>query len=127
MLSASTLIMLLSCLFAGYVLYEILPPWGVKRIDVLELVEMLETNMEDYQYIDIRPKEQFHRMHVYGFRNIPLKDIKNKINTLSKDKKTVIICERGNNSNEASRVLKRHGFSDIINVRGGIITWEHYR
>jgi|SRR5690625_486453 len=127
MLTASTIVMLLSCLFAAYVLYEILPPWGVKQIDVLELTKMLEEKGKDYQYIDVRPTEQYNAMHVFGFRNIPLRDLKKKINTLSKGKKVVVICERGNDSNEACRVLKRHGFSDLTNVRGGIITWEHYR
>lgn len=127
MISASTIILLLSCTFAGFVLYEILPPRGVKQIDVIELTKMLEEQKEGHQYIDVRPAEQFHAMHVYGFENIPLRELKNKVDKLSKDEKVIVICERGNDSNEACRVLKRHGFSDLVNVRGGIITWEYYR
>src|SRR5690625_1771274 len=128
MLSVNTLILIVSCLFALFVLYEILPPWGVKQIDVIQLMKMLEEeSREDYQYIDVRPAEQFNTLHVFGFQNIPLKQLKNDLKNLSKDKSVVVISERGNNSNEACRVLKRHGFLDLINVRGGIITWEKHR
>lgn len=125
---AGTLILLISCLFGIYVIYEISPPRGVKQIDVLELNKLLDAeNKNDFQYIDVRPADEFDAMHVYGFRNIPLKELKNEISSLSKDKSVVVICERGNNSNEACRILKRHGFSNLIQVRGGIITWEHYK
>lgn len=125
---AGTLILLISCLFGIYVIYEISPPRGVKQIDVLELNKLLDAeNKNDFQYIDVRPADEFDAMHVYGFRNIPLKELKNEISSLSKNKSVVVICERGNNSNEACRILKRHGFSNLIQVRGGIITWEHYK
>lgn len=125
---AGTLILLISCLFGIYVIYEISPPRGVKQIDVLELNKLLDAeNKNDFQYIDVRPADEFDAVHVYGFRNIPLKELKNEISSLSKNKSVVVICERGNNSNEACRILKRHGFSNLIQVRGGIITWEHYK
>lgn len=126
--TAGTLILLLSCIFAGFVLYEILPPWGVKQIDVLELMKMLEEEKEmEHQYIDVRPTNKFQSLHVFGFRNIPLHHLNKEIHQLSKDRKVVVISERGNDSNEACRILKRNGFSDLVNVRGGIITWERYR
>src|SRR5690625_6719577 len=65
-----------------------------------------EESREDYQYIDVRPAEQFNTLHVFGFQNIPLKQLKNDLKNLSKDKSVVVISERGNNSNEACRDRK---------------------
>ena len=50
--------------------------------------------------------------------------MKHEIDTLSKDKKIVVICQRGFDGNEACKILKREGFTDLANVRGGVVTWE---
>lgn len=123
-ISMHTIVLFFSCAFATIVLFNILPPLGVDQITVNELNKMLEQKRKEYQYIDVRPVHQFKQLHVFGFKNIPLKDLKKKLNTLSKDQKVVVICERGNHSNEACKILKRNGFSNLANVRGGIITWE---
>jgi len=119
-----SVIFLMSMAFALSVLWQIIPPRGVTQITVDQLVEMLAEEDNDYQFIDIRSPDKYARLHVYGFRNIPLTELKKKVDTLSKDKKVVIICQRGVEGNEACRILKRRGFSDLTNVRGGVISWE---
>lgn len=121
--SLHVIILGISITFAIYVLLQIFPPRGVEQITVYDLAEMLEEE-NDYQYIDIRPPKEFQRLHVYGFKNIPLTDLKKEIDTLSKDKKVVVMCKRGIYGNEACKILKRRGFSDLANVRGGLVTWE---
>lgn len=124
LLSLHVIILAISITFAIVVLIQIFPPRGVKQITVNELADMLEDQDNDYQYIDIRPAKQFQKLHVYGFKNIPLNDLKKEIDTLSKDKKVVVMCQRGIYGNEACKILKRQGFSDLANVRGGVVTWE---
>src|SRR5690625_2358949 len=119
-----SVIFMLSVIFALIVLWQIIPPRGVEQITADILVEWLAEKKDTYQFIDIRSPEKFERLHVYGFRNIPLNDLKKEIDTLSKDKKVVVICQRGIYGNEACRILKRRGFSDLANVRGGVVSWE---
>ncbi|HLS20514.1 MAG TPA: rhodanese-like domain-containing protein [Bacillota bacterium] len=119
-----SVIFIFSVIFALIVLWQIIPPRGVEQITVDKLLELLAEKNDTYQFIDIRSPEKFERLHVYGFRNIPLNDLKKEIGTLSKDKKVVVICQRGIYGNEACRILKRRGFSDLANVRGGVVSWE---
>jgi len=118
------IILAISITFAIIVLIQILPPRGVEQITVYDLADMLKDKDNDYQYIDVRSPKKFRELHVYGFKNIPLNDLKKEIDTLSKDKKVVVMCQRGIYGNEACKILKRQGFSDLANVRGGVVTWE---
>lgn len=121
-MSGDIIIFSFSILFAFFVLKKILPARGVDQITVDELRGMLKD--DSVQLIDVRPPAQYSRFHIYGFDNIPLKDIRKEADTLSKDKKVVLICQTGAQANEASKRLKRRGFKDIANVRGGLSTWE---
>ena len=119
-----SVILLISIVFALIVLWQIIPPRGVDQITVDELAELLEEKNEKHQFIDIRSPKKFESLHVYGFRNIPLNNLKKEIDSLSKDQKVVIMDQRGIYGNEACRILKRRGFTDLANVRGGVVTWE---
>jgi len=122
------LVFFMSIGFGAIVLFDVLPPRGVKQITVLELKDMLKNKeIHDYQYIDVRTAEQFNRMHVFGFRNIPLQDLKKDTESLVKDKEIVIISQRGITGNEACKLLKKRGFKDLTNVRGGVVSWEPHR
>lgn len=123
-ISMHTIVLLFSCAFAAIVLKSIFPAKGVEQITVCDLNQMLAEEETDYQYIDVRPPHQFNELHVFGFKNIPLKHLKQQLHTLSKHRKVVVISQRGNESNEACKLLKRNGFSDLANVRGGIVSWE---
>lgn len=83
-----------------------------------------ELKNEDVQFIDVRAPAKYSRFHIHGFQNIPLKEIRKRAKTLSQDKKTILICQTGTKGNEACKRLKRRGFKDIHNVRGGLSTWE---
>ena len=119
---ADIVIFLVSIVFGLLVLKKILPARDVKQITIDELKDLLKD--ESVQFIDVRPPIQYSRFHIYGFDNIPLKDIRKSANQLSPDKKTVLICQTGARGNEAAKRLKRKGFTDLINVRGGLSTWD---
>src|SRR5690625_998977 len=125
MIALQIIVLILSISFGTVAMIQILPPRGVEQITVFDLSDMLEDKENhDYQYIDVRPRKQYNKLHVFGFKNIPLDNLKKEIDTLSKDKKVVVICQRGIDGNEACKILKRRGFSDLANVRGGVVTWE---
>lgn len=108
--------------FVGFVLTKILPGRGVKQITADELRPQLKD--ENIQFIDVRSPVKYNRFHIFGFENIPLKEIRARAKTLTKDKKTIVICQTGTQGNEACKRLKRKGFTDLSNVRGGLSTWE---
>lgn|SRR5690625_4050060 len=112
----------ITLLFVGFVFKKILPARGVEQITVDELRPFLKD--ENVQLIDVRPAAKYHEFHVYGFKNIPLKEIRKAAKTLDKDKKTILICQTGALGNEASKRLKNRGFTHLANVRGGLSTWD---
>lgn len=121
-MSGDLLVFTFSVIFAIVILKKILPARGVEQITVDELRSLLKD--DSVQLIDVRPVAQFSKFHIYGFDNIPLKDIRSRASTLSKDKKVILICQTGARANEAAKRLKRRGFNDLANVRGGLSTWD---
>ncbi len=115
-------ILLGSSLFFGtLILIKILPGRGIGQLTADELRPQLKE--KDFQLIDVRPPMKYAQFHIFGFQNIPLKEIKKRAKTLDKNKKTIVICQTGAKGNEACKRLKRRGFKDIHNVRGGLSTW----
>ena len=52
--------------------------------------------------------------------NIPLNDLRDRIDEIDKSKKVMIICKRGPRSYQAALILKHAGFKDIEIVGGGL-------
>ena len=58
-----------------------------------------------------------------GFKNIPLQQLAQKTNQLSKENEVVVICQSGMRSKQASKLLKKQGFNKVTNVKGGMNAW----
>ncbi|NRK74194.1 rhodanese-like domain-containing protein, partial [Salmonella enterica subsp. enterica serovar Typhi] len=43
---------------------------------------------------------------------------------LSKDKEVVVICQSGMRSQNATKILKKLGFTNVTNVKGGMSAWR---
>lgn len=111
-----------SIIFTFVILKTILPARGVEQITVRELHRRLKD--ESIQFIDVRPPAQYRRFHVFGFKNMPLRQLGKQVASLDKDRPVVTICQTGALGNRACKRLKRYGFKKLTNVRGGLSTWE---
>ncbi|HLR64424.1 MAG TPA: rhodanese-like domain-containing protein [Pseudogracilibacillus sp.] len=113
----------ITIIFVAVILKLILPARGVKQITVEELRPYLKEN--NVQLLDVRPVEKYERFHIYGFDNMPVANIKKEADQLDKNKLTITICQTGAHGNRACKKLKRRGFTNLANVRGGLSTWDH--
>jgi len=109
-------------IFVFVVLKFILPARGVRQITVNELRNQLKD--DSIQFIDVRQAGKYNQFHIFGFKNIPLSEIRQQAKNLSKEKEIVTICQTGTQGNRACKKLKRQGFTKLSNVRGGLSTWE---
>jgi rhodanese-related sulfurtransferase len=100
---------------------RLLPAKGVRNISTNEL--KAELGKKDKQYIDVRTPTEFRANHIRGFKNIPLHELKQRVQELSKDKEVIVICQSGMRSNQASKLLKKLGFTQVTNVIGGMNAW----
>lgn len=113
---------IVSIIFVVIVLKMILPARGVEQITSAELRKRLKD--ESIQFIDVRPPGKYEKFHIYGFKNIPLRELRKEAAQLDKDKQVVVICQTGAQGNRACKRLKRRGFKNLANVRGGLSAWD---
>jgi len=99
-----------------------LPVKGVENIDTAELKQMVRKKGK--QFIDVRTPGEYKMHHIKQFKNIPLQQLAAKSNQLNPEKETVLICQSGMRSMQAARILKKAGFTKLINVKGGMNTWR---
>lgn len=94
----------------------------MKEITVQELKQLKDTNA-DFQLIDVREEHEFEEANLGGHL-IPLGDILNRANEVSKDKKVVVHCRSGKRSATAIQALEaNHGYNNLYNLKGGILAY----
>ncbi|MFS0753036.1 rhodanese-like domain-containing protein [Oceanobacillus sp. 1P07AA] len=118
--------------YLNYVIYVLLfffivkrfiPVKGIKNISTTELKTELKD--KNKQFVDVRTLAEFKGNNIRGFKNIPLHTLGKKATyELSTDKEVVVICQSGMRSQKASKVLKKLGFTNVTNVKGGMNTWR---
>jgi rhodanese-related sulfurtransferase len=104
-----------------FAIRPLLPVKGVRQISAAQLKNELKD--KNKQFVDVRTPEEFQLNHIQGFKNIPLQQLPQRMNELSKEKEVVVICQSGIRSRKASSLLKKHGFK-VTNVKGGVSAWH---
>jgi rhodanese-related sulfurtransferase len=59
-------------------------------------------------------------------KNIPLKELSNRIGELdkAKNKAVIAVCQTGVQSSKAAAQLKKAGFNEAVSLDGGITAWQ---
>ncbi len=73
--------------------------------------------------LDTRTVNEYNRGHVNGFINIPVDELRDRINELDKNKPVYVICQSGLRSYISTRILTGNGF-DAYNFAGGYRFYE---
>jgi rhodanese-related sulfurtransferase len=102
--------------------WRLKPSKGVKSVSTEELKGILKDKSK--QFIDVRTPAEYKGHHINEFKNIPLNLLKSKLDKLDKEKEVVLICQSGMRSSQAANILKKSGFTDVVNVRGGMSAWR---
>ena len=97
---------------------------GVAKIPANKAVDLI--NREDAVVIDIREANKFNDGHIIGSINIANSEIENNINKLTKykDKPIIVVCNLGQSAIKAGSRLKKHGFTKVFSISGGIAEWQ---
>ncbi|HEY8389894.1 MAG TPA: FAD-dependent oxidoreductase, partial [Clostridia bacterium] len=89
-----------------------------KISDVFHYEDLNNIKLENAELLDVRTKNEFEQGHIEGFRNIPLQELRQRINELDKNKTVYVNCFIGQRSYIAERILKGLGFN-VYNFSGG--------
>lgn len=84
-------------------------------------------NRENAVVLDIRQDNEFHAGHIVNAIHVPLGHLKDRKAELEKYKSRPIItvCRSGSRSGQACSQLKKAGFDNIYNLKGGMMAWQH--
>lgn len=83
-------------------------------------------NNEDARVIDVRSDAEFARGHIKGARHVPASSAIDKMKSLGVDNNESILvyCNHGNTSAKVCRQLRKQGYANVKNLKGGITAWQ---
>lgn len=113
---------ILFTLVVAFLVWRMKPAKGVRTVSTDELKDMLKD--KGIQFVDVRSPGEYKGRHIKEFKNIPLNTLNSKIASLKKDQEIVVICQSGMRSSQAAGQLKKAGFTNVVNVRGGMSAWR---
>lgn len=68
--------------------------------------------------LDVRTVKEYNSGHIDGFQNIPVDELRERVNELEQGKPIYVICQSGLRSYIACRILSGHGY-EAYNFAGG--------
>jgi len=110
-------------LILGLLAYDLIV--GSKgSVEPLEAITLI--NHQDAVVVDVRPAADFSKGHIINAINIPMNGFTKQIGVLEKHRERPILlnCRSGAQSSQACGQLRKQGFANVHNLRGGILAWE---
>ena len=89
-------------------------------------VEGLKTRLDsedDLLLLDVREPQEYQICAIPGSTLIPLGELPGRLAELEGRRNIVVHCKSGVRSAKAVKLLREAGFSDTVNLKGGILAW----
>ncbi len=99
-------------------------PTGAAEVEVTAAYTLQQ---QGAQLIDVREADEFRSGHAVGARNIPLGELRSRLQELQAGATVLLICESGSRSWSAQLQLQHLGVPDVRNVIGGTSAWRWAR
>jgi len=82
--------------------------------------------MDDDELIilDVREEKERSSGFINNDINIPMGQVKNKIDSLDKSKNILVYCKSGTRSDQISGLLSRSEFQNVHSLKGGFNAWQ---
>ena len=79
---------------------------------------------DDYIIIDVREPSEYEEGHIKNSINLPLSLLISEYQAVQRKRPVVLVCRSGHRSLKALSFLKDQGFTNMINLKGGILAWQ---
>ena len=96
----------------------------MKQIRPAELAAQLQAGASPVM-LDVREEWEVNTCAIPGARHIPLRELPAHLAELDKAAETIVICHHGIRSHHAAQFLESVGFSNVINLSGGMAAWAN--
>ena len=87
-------------------------------------LEQVLRSGQGLRLVDVRDPWEFDLCRIAGSENIPMGELMGRIDTLGKEDPIVVICHHGMRSQQVAAYLHSLGYSNIMNLEGGVDAWS---
>lgn len=97
-----------------------------KQVKVDKVRELVEN---DAFIVDCREKDEFELGHIVNAINIPLSELRQRVDEIPKDQPVYIHCRSAQRSYNSTRALGHLGYDNVYNISGsflGVCCYEYY-
>lgn len=96
----------------------------MKHISAAELQAKLAKG-DKPTLLDVRSELEFHTFNIGG-QNIPVGNLAHVLDELDlqTEEEIIVICQKGIRSHSACQILNAAGFSNVFNLRDGLVGWQ---
>ena len=95
------------------------------RMKIIPWYKMRDIDPATTQIIDVRTADEYALGAMAGAKNIPLDDMRDRLDEISKDSDIIVYCGIGQRAYVAYRILVQNGFENVRNLAGGFKTYEY--
>lgn len=95
----------------------------LKEVEASELAHWVNDANHKLRVIDVRQMQEISTGTVPSAEPLPLHILPAKLHELSPEEKLVMVCRSGARSAQACLFLQQQGFSNVYNLRGGMMGW----
>jgi adenylyltransferase/sulfurtransferase len=95
---------------------------SASEITPVELKKKLDAGETPF-ILDVREPNEYQINKIAGSTLIPLGELPRRYQELPKDRQIITQCKMGGRSAKAQDFLKTVGFTDVLNLKGGILKW----
>lgn len=94
----------------------------ISEISPQELQRLKDDNV-GFFLLDVRTEAEYNEGHLNGYL-IPLDELPYRLNELNQQDMIVVYCRVGERSKLAIQILSHYGFTNLHNLKGGILAWQ---
>lgn len=103
----------------GYIAQNILE----KQSELVDYNDVLSRDKASTILLDVRTPDEFGRGHIEGALNIPVDELRDRLDEIDKEKEVIEYCAVGLRGHVAERILSQNGFT-VKNMTGGYKTYS---
>ena len=93
---------------------------AIPEIDVQEAKQRINAGAI---LVDVREQNEYDEAHIPGSHLLALSNLAENYAELPKDKPLIMQCRSGARSGQATQFLLQNGYSEVVNLKGGILAW----
>ncbi len=95
---------------------------GIPQLGVKDLKRRIDAG-EDVFILDVREPYEYQIAQIGG-KLIPQNDVPQRLAEIPRDREIVVQCRSGARSQRIAEFLKQSGYTQVLNLAGGILAWS---